>query len=109
MTATIPPITEAQFQSQILEACRLFHWRTAHFRAARTAHGWRTAVSGDGLGFPDLVAVRGRRLLVAELKRSAKARPTPAQQDWLADFRSAGCEVYLWTPDDWDQITDVLR
>ena len=42
--------------------------RVAHFRPPRTVHGWRTAVAADGAGFPDLVMVRGSRLLAAELK-----------------------------------------
>src|SRR5215813_9770420 len=36
--------------------------------AAEAATGWRTAVSGDGAGFPDLLLVRAERLVVAELK-----------------------------------------
>jgi VRR-NUC domain len=54
--STVEP-TEAQMVRAILHAARILHWRVAHFRAARTAHGWRTAVQGDGAGFPDLVMV----------------------------------------------------
>ncbi len=104
-----PPITEAQFTAQILEVCRLFHWRTLHIRPARTSRSWRTPVAGDGIGFIDVLAIRGRRLLAAELKRTAKQRPTPAQLDWLEAFRGAGVETYVWVPDDWDEIERTLR
>jgi hypothetical protein len=30
----------------VIELAKLRGWRTAHFRPARTAHGWRTAVLG---------------------------------------------------------------
>jgi len=49
--------TEAQMTRAILQAARIFHWRVAHFRPALTKHGWRTAVQGDGAGFPDLIMV----------------------------------------------------
>jgi len=104
------PMLERDLQDQVLDLARLLRWRVAHFRAARTAHGWRTPVSADGAGFPDLVLVRSRRLIAAELKRDAKAKLTPAQQAWLADLRGAGIEVYVWTgDDDLDDIAAVLR
>ncbi|HET9755290.1 MAG TPA: hypothetical protein VFP66_02210 [Candidatus Limnocylindrales bacterium] len=110
MTNGRPPILERDLQDQVLDLARLLGWRVAHFRAARTAHGWRTPVSADGAGFPDLVLIRGRRLVVAELKRSVKNRPTPNQLDWLAAFRAAGVEVYVWTcDDDTESIAQVLR
>lgn len=106
----LPALTEAEFQSQVLELAALYRWRVAHFRAARTAHGWRTPVAADGAGFPDLFMVRGRRCIAAELKRSAKSHLTPAQQDWLADLRAAGVESYVWVADrdDLAEIAVVL-
>src|SRR5262245_42102129 len=43
---------------QILQLARLWGWASYHQRPARTARGWRTALSGCA-GFPDLVLVRG--------------------------------------------------
>jgi hypothetical protein len=55
----LPTITEAEFLAQVLQLAKLCGWLTAHFRPAKTAHGWRTAVQGDGAGWPDLVLLRG--------------------------------------------------
>ena len=103
------PITEAAFQAQVLQLAKIHGWRSAHFRPAQTARGWRTAVSGDGAGFPDLILVRGYRLIVAELKRDAKQKPRPEQTAWLDAFRGVGAEVFLWTPGDWVEIERVLQ
>ena len=83
-------------------------WKRAHFRPARTAHGWRTPVAADGAGFPDLILVRGDRLLAAELKTESGTL-TPAQSEWLEALAAAGMETFVWRPDDWDAIAKVLR
>lgn len=60
-------------------------------------------------GFPDLVAirVRDRRLLVAEFKRASE-HPTSSQEAWLEAFRLLGAEVYVWRPQDLDEVERVL-
>lgn len=102
-------ITEAAFLAQVLEYAKLTGWRSAHFRSAQTAKGWRTAVSGDGAGFPDLVMIRGSRMIVAELKRDERQKPSPEQLAWLEAFLGVGVEVFLWTPGGWLEIERVLR
>jgi hypothetical protein len=99
-------IAERDFQSTVIDAARLLGWRVVHFRPARTEHGWRTPVEADGAGFVDLVLVRDRVLFV-ELKGSA-TRLTPEQRQWLDALDAAGAEVYLWLPDDWPEIEQVL-
>lgn len=101
--------TEAGFLDAVLEYAALRQWRTAHFRPARTATGWRTAVQGDGKGFPDCVFVRGPRMVVAELKMP-DGRLTPEQRDWIEAMRAlVFVEVYVWTPNEWSLIENVLR
>lgn len=99
--------TEATFCALVLQACRDFGWTAAHFRPALTAKGWRTAVQGDGKGWPDIIAVKGDRLLAAELK-SAKGKLTPEQEDWLGRLGEAGVEIYLWRPTDLAEVLSVL-
>jgi hypothetical protein len=74
-----------------------------------TAHGWRTPVQGDGKGFPDLVLARPPRVIFAELK-TAKGKLGPEQENWLAALTACpGVEVYVWRPDQLDDIAQILR
>ena len=102
---------EEEFQNQIIELAHLFGWRVAHFRAAQTAKGWRTAVSADGKGFPDLVLVKAGRLIFAEIKTDDPRSKTSEDQDaWLEALRTvAGVLVVVWRPSDWDAIEPTLR
>jgi hypothetical protein len=104
-----PTITEDQFLGQVLQLARIFKWRTAHFRPAKTAHGWRTAVQGDGKGFPDLVLTRPTRVVFAELK-AAKGKLRPEQTEWIDALTACpGVETHVWRPADLDTIADILR
>lgn len=108
MKATIKPrLTEAQFTAQVIQLAGICGWKSAHFRAARTARGWRTPCQGDAKGWPDLVLVRGRRVIYAELK-VGRNRLTPEQQQWRDALRCAGQDVRLWTDRDWAEITRTL-
>lgn len=110
MTATVPPLREAEFQRQVTDLATIFGWSWAHFRPAQTSRGWRTPVSGPlGAGFPDLVMVRRDRLIFAELKRD-KAKVTDQQKyvlDVLDGVYAVG--VYVWRPGDLDTIMEALR
>jgi hypothetical protein len=93
-------VLEADFQSQVLQLAGILRWRRAHFRPGLNRRGeWRTAVAGDGSGFPDLILVRGERVLAVELK-SERGRTTPEQEEWLAAFAGAGVEACVWRPSD---------
>ncbi len=105
----LPPLSEAEFSRQVTDLAMVLGWEWAHFRPAQTARGWRTPVSGTiGAGFPDLVLLRQRSVIVAELKREG-AKPTAEQERALALFRAAGVAAYLWHPSDFDQIAELLR
>jgi hypothetical protein len=101
-------MTERDFERQILELAKLAGWRTAHFRPAKTSKGWRTPVSGDGAGFPDLVLVRPPVVIFAELKREG-AKLRPEQRAWLEALdRCEGVEARLWRPSDFEEIQTML-
>lgn len=94
-------VSEAQWQSSVEHAARLFGWSLYHTRDSR----------GSERGFPDIVAIRGQRLLFAELKVGA-ARLRPEQRHWLELLRLIGrpVEIYVWRfPHDWDTVIETLR
>jgi hypothetical protein len=108
-TATLASMTEAELMSNVIELAHVFGWRVAHFRPAMTSKGWRTPVSADGAGFPDLAMTRDR-VIYAELK-SARGVTSDSQKNWLAALSNAGAEEYVWRPIDWldGSIEAVLR
>ena len=106
-------IKEEDFFRQILDLAYIFGWRVAHFRPARTKYGWRTAVAGDGQGFPDCVMVRRGIVLFAELK-SEKGKLSEKQDEWMNDLKgvadnSSGVMAFIWRPSDWEVIVEILR
>lgn len=96
-----PTLSEADFQQRVMDAARMAGWRVAHFRAAKTQRGnWITPMAGDK-GFPDLALAKDGRVLLAELKKSSKEKPTKDQVAWLA---AAGGHGRLWSPETWEAI-----
>jgi hypothetical protein len=92
-------VTEREFEAAVVDVARLFGWRVAHFRPAQTQKGWRTPVSYDGKGWPDLVLVR-ERVVYVELKGHG-GRVSNEQREWLQALVDAGQEAYCWYPSDW--------
>lgn len=108
MTAKAPPLTEAQFLRQVTELAEIRGWQWLHLRPGMTRDSWRTPISGPlGKGWPDLVLVRGERIIFAELKRDG-AKTTPEQDAVLKVLRAAG-PAFVWRPEDWPEIEAVLR
>lgn len=99
-TSSTPRMTEAQLQELVISLARCYHWRVAHFRAARTNKGYRTPVAADGAGFPDLLMLKNGRLVVVELK-SDTGKVARRQEEWLEAFYWADAEIATWRPADW--------
>lgn len=108
-TATLPPMSEKDFQQNVKDLARMLGWKTYHTLNSK----------GSDEDFPDLVMAKRRnigticpefetRLIVAELKIEGK-KPTAGQQEWLDFFRDIGAETYAWQPHDWERIQKVLR
>lgn len=94
-------MSEGDLQASVIESLDTFRWLWFHdYDATR-----------NNAGLPDLVAVRGGRLLFIELK-SNRGRLRVEQRSWLGALgRVDGIEVYLWTPRDWHAgtIEEVLK
>lgn len=84
---------------QVLALAATYKVRSAHFRPARTSQGWRTPVSGDGKGWPDLVLVGPLGVLFRELK-AARGRVSRDQAEWMLALARVGEDVGVWRPYD---------
>ena len=82
---------EATLLAHVRELARLKGWRTYHTLRSK----------GSEAGFPDLVMVRGTRLIFVELK-TMEGRMTPAQKEWIKAFKTMPwIGVYVWRPSQW--------
>lgn len=109
-------LSEGEFAAQVCEAAELLGWQWLHIRPGRTAHGWRSPISGPlGHGWPDLLLTRERdgRVVLAELKSNAGV-VSPEQIRTLEYLRSVArrrpgtITVAVWRPIDFDAIVEIL-
>lgn len=102
-------ITEAQFQTAILDLARWLGWRTFHPRTIKSFTGHHlTAYQGER-GFVDLVLAHPQRgVIFAELK-SKTGRLSIHQELWREVLERAGAEYHLWRPQDWHNIEKRLK
>lgn len=100
-------MTHKQFLASIKQLAVLRGWMVYYTFNARHSPA----------GFPDLILLRGKRMVVVELKvwHYIKARDKwrldtlkPEQYEWLEAYREITDDVFLWTPEDWDEIELVL-
>lgn len=92
-------LSEAAFQRTVVDLAQWRGWRSYHTHdSRRSSPGW-----------PDLVLVRGDRLLAVELK-TRTGRVTADQRAWLAALGQVpGVEAFVWRPSDWPEIQQCLR
>lgn len=89
--------TEKSFMGAVIALANVLGWRCYHTHDSRRSEP----------GFPDLVLVRGSRIICAELKTD-RGKLSPAQDEWLALLRNTRAEVFVWRPSDWTEITKEL-
>lgn len=109
VTGRPDPMTGAELQDACWEMGAQFGWKLAHFRPCQTKHGWRTAVSYDGKGFPDLMLLHPERqvLMFREIKTKHE-KLTPEQAEWGAWLMAAGQDWGVWRPEQWPSIVATL-
>ena len=89
-------MTEDQLKTAIIQLAELNGWMVYSIRRSDQAR-----VQGHtGKGFPDLVLVRGGRILYRELK-TERGKETDAQLAWLNALCEAGADVAIWRPARW--------
>lgn len=103
-------MTESELTRAVIAVARQLDYLTAHFLTSQDGRGnYRTAVSGDGKGFPDLVLAGRGRIMFVELKAGTRLRPD--QVVWRDEILANGGEWHLWTETDWlaGTVEAVLR
>jgi hypothetical protein len=104
------PLTEAQFQKQVVDLATYQGWQWMHIeqRASNgNGSGWHVPIKGPlGKGFPDLMMVRGKSLIFVELKAQGGVL-SEAQRQMQDTLRWVGL-TYVWRPSDWAEIAEVL-
>lgn len=98
-------MTEASFQAVVIDLARMTGHRV-RFTPPTRGYGRAYITEGEP-GWPDLTIWSRRRFLLAELK-SQRGRLSPTQRAVIDDLRSAGVDVRVWRPSDWDDITATL-
>lgn len=94
-------MSEKALQAQVIAYAQMHRWLVYHTHDSRRSQA----------GFPDLVMVRGTRLIFAELK-TEKGRLTPEQTAWIMAFvclDNQRVESYVWRPSDREEIWRILE
>ena len=95
-------LSEKDLQEQILAEAETYNWLVFHDNDSRR----------NNAGFPDLVLVKGGKIIFAELKRESKRAKLSDEQDvWIAELKRASSKnvmVAVWRPSDRDHIWAVL-
>jgi hypothetical protein len=95
--------TEGQFQAWVVAQARAAGWRV-HVTLKRL----RKASLVADPDWPDLEMVKGGRFIFAELK-SAVGKPSAGQVQVLLMLNQTKNEVFLWAPQDWRDVMEVLN
>lgn len=96
-------VSERAFQRWVTDYAEWRHWLWFHDMDSRR----------NKAGLPDLILVRGGRLVLVELKTEL-GRLRASQRDWLAALKSVeeraqgAVEVYVWRPSDRPSIERIL-
>lgn len=102
------PMLERDFQTQVIDWAHTFGWHVAAFRPARTAHGYRTAVQGDGSGWPDLTLVHPEAGVWFRELKCGRNKLDPEQEAWGRRLLDAGADWEVWRDSDWPSIATAL-
>lgn len=92
-------ISHKAFLQQVVELARFAGYELIY-------HTWDSRNSPAG--YPDLMLLKDRILIVAELKIPPD-NLSPEQYFWLLEFSDVpGVDVYVWWPEDWAEIKQVI-
>lgn len=99
--------SERQFQAFVIARAINNGWKHYHAPDNKPDKNGRIQ-QGIVKGFPDLVLVKGSRLVFAELKTET-GRVMPEQKDWLAILEATGATCFIWRPSMWKDVEKFLE
>lgn len=106
--------SEAAFESWFTDFMRLHRWDIRHVSDSRKQAGGSLVGDADAADLPDWLCVR-ERVVFVELKGwqrrgngMRQGQPTDGQLQFMTALHDAGAEVYLFWPEDRDEIERVL-
>jgi hypothetical protein len=91
-------VSEREFQAAVMKVAHQLGWKFYHTHDS----------IGSQAGFPDLVMVRGERLIFAELKTES-GKLSKEQKAWIGSLVRTSAEVYEWRPSMMDEIIGILK
>jgi len=93
-------LLEKDFQRTVIELARLHGWRAYSIPDSRRS---------TEKGYPDITLWHAKRKVfaLAELK-TVKGKLSAEQIAVHAELKACGMTVYVWRPDEWDEIEKVL-
>ena len=98
--------SERQFQNFVIARAKNNGWTYYHAPDNKPDKNGR--VQHIVAGFPDLVLVKGSKLVFVELKTET-GRVSKEQTEWLSKLASTGCETYVWRPSMWKEVNKFLE
>jgi hypothetical protein len=100
-------LSEAEFQSQVIDLAHRYGWFVSHQRPAQIAGRWMTPVQGDA-GAPDLLLAHPRfGVRLVELKTDT-GRLSPEQVKWGKAIEGSTNLYRIWRPSDLAEIVSTL-
>jgi hypothetical protein len=100
-------MNETEWQKQVLKTAHTLGWHSMHI--GRTGKHQAVGAKGTlGTGWPDLVLVKGGRMVIAELKTDASYLTEEQKRVISVLYGVPGIEVHIWRPADFGLIIDTL-
>ena len=94
-------MSEKAYQDQIVQLAKANNWLVYHTYDSRRSEP----------GFPDLIMVKGRRLIVIEVKQQDDKTPKDRmlrQLDWIEALDGTTVTAFVARPSDWERVEKEL-
>jgi len=100
MKQRAPKMTEKMFQGRVIQALKIAGY--AHYHTYNSIRSVK--------GFPDLIALNGKkkRIIAIEVKTET-GKLTADQSEWLTLFSMCGVETWLLRPGQFDEFWESIR